>query len=127
MVEIPFSALPCLTKLLAQRAIMPMCSGLLMPASTETLDKPLTTTDDEPSLDTPWIVTLFDDPVNLMDYVTMVLMRVFGFQRQQAETHMMTVHTKGRSVVWTGERERAELYVQQLHSHQLKATLSRAD
>jgi ATP-dependent Clp protease adaptor protein ClpS len=98
-----------------------------MAASTETLDLPSTATDSAESLDTPWIVTLFDDPVNLMDYVTMVIMRLFGYPRQQAEIMMKTVHTKGKCVVWTGERERAELYVQQLHGHQLKATLSRAD
>lgn len=98
-----------------------------MPALPQILDLPQVSSETDESLDTPWIVTLFDDPVNLMDYVTMVLMRIFGYPREQAETMMKTVHTKGKCIVWTGERERAELYVQQLHSHQLKATMSRAD
>jgi len=98
-----------------------------MPALPQTLDLPQTSTDTDESLDTPWMVTLFDDPVNLMSYVTMVIMRIFGYEKTKAETMMREVHTKGKCIVWTGERERAELYVQQLHSHQLKAAMSRAD
>ena len=80
----------------------------------------------EVALDTPWNVVVHNDPVNLMSYVTMVFRRVFGFSREKAEQHMMEVHLKGRSVVWFGGRERAELYVQQLHSYLLLATLERA-
>lgn len=95
--------------------------------STKTIDLPQLDTDTEEVLDVPWNVTVFDDPVNLMAYVTLVFMRIFGYDRQKAEIMMMKVHKEGRCIVWSGERERAELYVQQLHSHQLKATLSRAD
>ena len=76
--------------------------------------------------DTPWSVLVLDDPVNLMGYVTMVLKRVFGYDEQRATLLMMEVHTQGRSVVWSGTREKAEFYVQQLHSWQLKSTLEKA-
>jgi ATP-dependent Clp protease adaptor protein ClpS len=60
-----------------------------------------------------------------MDYVAKVFIRVFGFTKQKAERHMMEVHKKGRSIVWTGGRERAELYVQQLHGFLLQATIEK--
>ena len=77
-------------------------------------------------LDTPWLVIVHNDPVNLMSYVAMVFQRVFGWARERSEKHMMEVHTKGRSVVWSGGREQAELYVQQLHGFLLLATLERS-
>lgn len=77
------------------------------------------------ALDTPWSVVVHDDPVNLMGYVTRVLMKVFGYSEQQAHRLMMEVHTQGRSVVWTGVREKAELYTQQLQAHQLRTTLQK--
>lgn len=76
-------------------------------------------------LDVPWQVVVHNDPVNLMTYVTMVFQRVFGYPRSKAEEHMLEVHQKGRSILWSGMRERAELYVQQLHGHLLLATLER--
>lgn len=78
------------------------------------------------ALDLPWNVVVHNDPVNLMSYVTMVFRRVLGFSKEKAEKHMLEVHYNGRSVVWTGGRERAELYVQQLHSHLLLATMERS-
>ena len=77
--------------------------------------------------DLPWQVVVHNDPVNLMTYVTMVFQRVFGYPREKAERHMLEVHQKGRSILWSGMRERAELYVQQLHGHLLLATLERVD
>lgn len=74
----------------------------------------------------PWSVIVFDDPVNLMPYVTLVLRRVFGYSKIKAEKMMMEIHQAGKSIVWSGEKERGEFYVQQLHSHQLQATLSKA-
>jgi ATP-dependent Clp protease adaptor protein ClpS len=79
----------------------------------------------EEELDAPWHVVVHNDPVNLMSYVTMVFQRVFGYPREKAERHMLEVHHKGRSVLWSGMRERAELYVQQLHSYLLLATLEK--
>ena len=76
-------------------------------------------------LDLPWQVVVHNDPVNLMTYVTMVFQRVFGLPREKAELHMLEVHQQGRSVLWSGVRERAELYVQQLHGYLLLATLER--
>ncbi len=77
--------------------------------------------------DRPWVVIVWNDPVNLMTYVTMVFQKVFGLSRENAERHMLEVHNNGRSVLWSGMRERAELYVQQLHGYLLLATLERAN
>ena len=76
-------------------------------------------------IDRPWNVVVHNDPVNLMSYVTMVFRRLFGWSRERAEKHMMEVHRKGRSVVWSGGREQAELYVQQLHGFLLLATMKK--
>ena len=82
-------------------------------------------TKEDEGLDLPWQVVVHNDPVNLMTYVTMVFQKVFGFTHEKAEKHMLEVHREGRSVVWSGVRERAELYVQQLHGYLLLATLER--
>ena len=79
----------------------------------------------EEEVDLPWQVVVHNDPVNLMSYVTMVFQRVFGYPREKAERHMLEVHHKGRSILWSGMRERAELYVQQLHGYLLLATIER--
>ncbi len=78
------------------------------------------------ALDAPWNVVVHNDPVNLMSYVAMVFRRVFGFSKEKADHHMLEVHHKGRSIVWTGTREKAELHVQQLHSHLLLAMIEPA-
>ena len=77
------------------------------------------------ALDVPWQVVVHNDPVNLMSYVTMVFQRVFGYPRDKAEKHMLEVHHKGRSILWSGMREPAELYVQQLHGYLLLATIEK--
>ena len=79
----------------------------------------------EEDLDVPWQVVVHNDPVNLMSYVTMVFQRVFGYPREKAERHMLEVHHNGRSILWSGMREPAELYVQQLHGYLLLATLEK--
>jgi ATP-dependent Clp protease adaptor protein ClpS len=73
----------------------------------------------------PWNVVVHNDPINLMSYVTMVFQRVFGYPRERAEKHMLEVHHNGRSILWSGMRERAELYVQQLHGYLLLATVEK--
>ena len=93
-------------------------------ADSDVLTAEQTKTDE--SLDVPWNVIVHNDPINLMDYVAKVFMRLFGYPRERAERHMMEVHELGRSIVWTGGRERAEFYVQQLHSFLLLATLERS-
>jgi ATP-dependent Clp protease adaptor protein ClpS len=62
-----------------------------------------------------------------MGFVTLVLRRVFGYSEAKAEELMLQVHREGKSVVWTGVREKAELYVQQLQAHQLLASIQRAN
>src|SRR5712691_2577400 len=96
-------------------------------AGPSTVDKPTTEkeTRSKENLDLPWQVVVHNDPVNLMSYVTMVFQRVFGYPREKAEHHMLEVHQKGRSILWSGVRERAEFYVQQLHGHLLLATLEK--
>jgi ATP-dependent Clp protease adaptor protein ClpS len=97
-------------------------------AGTSTVDKPAieSETQEKEDLDLPWQVVVHNDPLNLMSYVTMVFQRVFGYPREKAERHMLEVHHNGRSVLWAGMRERAELYVQQLHGYLLLATLEKA-
>ena len=78
------------------------------------------------ALDTPWNVVVHNDPITTMPYVTMVFQKVFGYPRAKSKAHMLEVHQKGRSILWSGVRERAELYVEQLHGYQLLSTLERA-
>jgi len=92
--------------------------------ATQVTENPATET--ETALGRPWSVIVHNDPVNLMSYVTMVFRRVFGFPEERAQKHMLEVHEHGRSILWTGDREKAELYVQQLHGYLLLATLERA-
>jgi ATP-dependent Clp protease adaptor protein ClpS len=73
--------------------------------------------------DSPWIVLVWNDPINLMDYVTFVLQKLFGYSYDEAEKLMWDVHTKGRAVVANGTREKAELDVFRLHEHGLWATM----
>lgn len=70
-----------------------------------------------------WRTVVWDDPVNLMDYVTRVFMRHFGYSHERAESLMMQVHTVGRAVVSSGPRERVEADVVALHGYGLHATL----
>ena len=76
-----------------------------------------------PRDDRPWIVIVWNDPVNLMTYVTLVLQKLFGYSRAKAEQLMLQVHNEGKAVVSSGTREKCELDVQKLHAHGLWATL----
>ena len=84
---------------------------------------------DEPTDDTattpdrPWVVIVWNDPINLMDYVTFVLQKLFGYSREKATKLMLDVHHKGKAVVSNGPREKAELDVFRLHEHGLWATM----
>ncbi len=80
----------------------------------------------ESNTSSPWQVVVLDDPVNLMEYVTRVLMKIFGHSQEVAQKMMMDVHTRGRAIVWKGNREKGEMYVQQLHQAQLRASLEKA-
>jgi ATP-dependent Clp protease adaptor protein ClpS len=74
-------------------------------------------------LDRPWVVIVWNDPINLMDYVTYVIQKLFGYPKEHAERLMWDVHTKGRAVVSSGSQEKAELDVFRLHEHGLWATM----
>ncbi len=73
--------------------------------------------------DRPWVVIVWNDPINLMSYVTYVFQKLFGYSREKATKLMLDVHHKGRAVVSSGPRERAELDVFRLHEHGLWATM----
>lgn len=98
-----------------------------------TIEKPgtgtgiFTETKDEDDLDSPWQVIVFDDPVNYMGFVTLILRRIFGYSEEKATELMLQVHNLGKSIVWTGQREKAEFYVQQLQSYQLLASMRKAE
>jgi ATP-dependent Clp protease adaptor protein ClpS len=78
---------------------------------------------DETKSDRPWIVIVWNDPINLMSYVTFVFQKLFGYSLEKATELMLDVHHKGRAVVSSGSRERAEFDVYRLHEHGLWATL----
>ena len=73
--------------------------------------------------DRPWIVIVWNDPINLMSYVTYVLQKLFGYSNEKATKLMLDVHHKGRAVVADGTREKAEMDVFRLHEHGLWATM----
>ena len=78
-------------------------------------------------IDRPWVVIVWNDPINLMSYVTWVFQRLFGYSLEKATALMLDVHEKGRAVVSNGTRERAEVDVQRLHEFGLWATMQRDD
>ena len=78
---------------------------------------------DHPVTDKPWVTIVWNDPVNLMTYVTYVFQQVFGFPKKKAHKLMLDVHYKGKAVVSHGPREKAELDVFRLHEHGLWATM----
>jgi ATP-dependent Clp protease adaptor protein ClpS len=73
--------------------------------------------------DRPWVVIVWNDPINTMSYVTFVFQKLFAYSRQKATKLMLDVHHKGRAAVTSGPRERAELDVFRLHEHGLWATM----
>jgi ATP-dependent Clp protease adaptor protein ClpS len=81
--------------------------------------------DDVVERDVPWVVIVWNDPINLMTYVTWVLQKLFGYPRPKAEKLMMDVHTKGKAVVSNGSRDEAERDVARLHAYGLWATMQK--
>ena len=79
--------------------------------------------DDVTEPDRPWIVLVWNDPINLMSYVTLVFRRLFGYSEAKATQLMLQVHEEGKAVVASGTRERCELDVARLHAHGLWATM----
>ncbi len=92
-------------------------------AAPKTKRKPASQKKTAPLAASPWSVVVLNDPVNLMSYVVLVFKRVLGFDDQRARKHMLEVHQKGRSIVWSGERERAEAYAHTLQTWQLSAQI----
>jgi ATP-dependent Clp protease adaptor protein ClpS len=78
-------------------------------------------------IETPWVTIVWNDPVNLMNYVSYVFRSYFGFSREEAERRMLQVHNEGRSVVATGPREEMERHVEAMHGYGLLATVAKAD
>lgn len=85
------------------------------------LADPETDTDIDP--DRPWVVLVWNDPINLMSYVTFVLQKLFGYSLEQATRLMLEVHEEGRAAVASGPREQSEMHVFRLHEHGLWATM----
>ena len=81
------------------------------------------TSDTFTDVDVPWIVIVWNDPINLMSYVTFVLQKLFGYNREKATKLMLQVHNEGKAVVSGGPREKAEHDVARLHAHGLWATM----
>jgi ATP-dependent Clp protease adaptor protein ClpS len=79
--------------------------------------------DDAPEPDRPWVTIVWDDPINLMSYVTYVFQKLFGYSLEKARKLMLDVHHKGRAVVSSGAREQMEFDVARLHAAGLWATL----
>ena len=78
-------------------------------------------------VDKPWLVIVWNDPVNLMSYVTWVFKKLFGYSEAKATKLMLDVHHRGRAVVSSGARERAEMDCYRLHAYGLWATISKSD
>ena len=85
------------------------------------VDRPIG--DESVDPDRPWVVIVWNDPINLMVYVTYVLQKLFGYPLEVAEKLMLQVHYEGKAVVSNGTREKAELDVFRLHEHGLWATM----
>ena len=102
-----------------------------MPDAAEPVVHPGTTTtteektDEAKTLDPGFLVIVWNDPVNFMDYVTHVFMKVFGWAKERAEKHMLEVHQQGKSVVAREGFEKAEHYVHRLQGYQLQATMEK--
>jgi ATP-dependent Clp protease adaptor protein ClpS len=81
-------------------------------------------TDQDETLDSPWVTIVWNDPVNLMHYVTYVFQTVFGYAKPKAHKLMLDVHQKGKAVVSSGAREAMERDAEALHGYGLWATVS---
>ena len=89
--------------------------------------EPTITPDEITQTAKPWVTIVWNDPVNLMSYVTYVFQKYFGYAKKKAEKLMMEVHEDGKSVVSTGSREEMERDVQAMHEYGLWATLSKSE
>jgi ATP-dependent Clp protease adaptor protein ClpS len=95
-------------------------STLIAPAEVEVSEPRI---EEDWKEDRPWVVIVWNDPINLMSYVTLVFQKLFGYSLQQATKLMLQVHNEGKAVVSSGNREKSELDVSRLHAHGLWATM----
>lgn len=93
-----------------------------LPTPTRQVDEQV---DDVAAADTPWQAVVWNDPVNLMSYVTYVLQKLFGYPEPKATALMLDVHHKGKAAVSSGDREKIEGDVAKLHAAGLWATMQR--
>ena len=95
----------------------------------QTLERTETSTDTHRvvSPDVPWVTLVWNDPVNLMTYVSYVFRSYFGYPKAEADRLMLQVHNDGRAVVATGPREEMERHVEAMHDYGLWATVTKAD
>ena len=104
-------------------------SNITGETETEVESVPVITDDETPDMsadeDVPWVVLVWNDPINLMSYVTHVLQKLFGYSTEKATQLMLDVHNKGRAVVSNGTREKAELDVFRLHEYGLWAPMQK--
>lgn len=98
-------------------------------SATSVAERPLadTVVDEQLALGTPWITLVWNDPVNLMTYVSYVFRSYFGYSRSEAERLMLNVHNLGKATVANGTREEMERHVQAMHDFGLWATLAKDD
>ncbi|MFF2276982.1 ATP-dependent Clp protease adapter ClpS [Agromyces sp. NPDC058126] len=94
---------------------------------TTTLERPDTDDALRAAVEVPWEAIVWDDPVNLMSYVSYVFRSYFGYPRDEAERLMLLVHNEGRAVVASGHREAMERHVQAMHGYGLQATVVRGE
>lgn len=97
----------------------------LVAAGPSTAVRPDEETVESSFADRPWIVLVWNDPINLMSYVTFVFQKLFGYSLEKATQLMLDVHEKGKAVVSSGNREKAEMDVYRLHEHGLWATMQK--
>ena len=95
-----------------------------MPPAPIELEEP--EADDLVAVDRPWQTVVWNDPVNLMSYVTYVFQKLFGFSRDRATKLMLDVHHKGKAIVTSGTKDKVEADVAKLHAAGLWATMQRA-
>ncbi|PWJ25956.1 ATP-dependent Clp protease adaptor protein ClpS [Branchiibius hedensis] len=88
---------------------------------------PIEQTDIVTQIDVPWVTIVWNDPVNLMSYVSWVFQTYFGYSKEEAEKLMMQVHTEGRAVVSRGTREKMETDTEAMHGYSLWATFRKDD
>jgi ATP-dependent Clp protease adaptor protein ClpS len=103
--------------------MMGLRSRVSHPQGTPTIVEP--DVDETVEVARPWVVVVWNDPINLMSYVVYVFQKLFGYSREKATKLMLDVHYKGKAAVSSGNREKAEADVSRLHAHGLWATMER--